>query len=95
MSNLTYYVDSLKSSLKPGALPVKTDDFFPYIENPHVAWTGYFTSKPNFKYFIRKASIFYNAAKLILIEHLIKNKFDIIDEVNEALLGLEQELGIV
>jgi len=56
-------------------LKSKTDDFFPYVEYPDVSWSGYFTSKPGFKYYIKKASKYYNAAKLILTEALIKNGF--------------------
>ncbi|KAH7727968.1 AMAN-1 protein [Aphelenchoides avenae] len=37
-------------------LPQKTDDFFPYASGNHSYWTGYFTSKPALKGFIRKSS---------------------------------------
>lgn len=36
-------------------LPVKTDDFFPYADQPHAYWTGYFTSRPAFKKYVRDA----------------------------------------
>ena len=29
--------------------PLKTDDFLPYADEPWAYWSGYFTSKPNFK----------------------------------------------
>ncbi|CAN7940010.1 unnamed protein product, partial [Ixodes hexagonus] len=32
---------------------VKHDDFFPYASDPHSYWTGYFTSRPAFKYLDR------------------------------------------
>ncbi|CAN7943346.1 unnamed protein product, partial [Ixodes pacificus] len=32
---------------------VKYDDFFPYASDPHSYWTGYFTSRPAFKYLDR------------------------------------------
>lgn len=35
-------------------LPVKKDDFFPYADQPNYFWTGYFSSRPNFKYYIRQ-----------------------------------------
>lgn len=33
--------------------PNKTDDFFPYASDPHAYWTGYFTSRPAFKFLDR------------------------------------------
>lgn len=35
--------------------PEKTDDFFPHANDVHSYWTGYFTSRPTFKDFIRWA----------------------------------------
>ena len=34
--------------------PLKTDDFFPYANVPHGFWTGYFTSRPALKGYIRE-----------------------------------------
>lgn len=31
----------------------KTDDFFPYADDPHAFWTGYFTSRPALKFYER------------------------------------------
>ncbi|XP_075234905.1 lysosomal alpha-mannosidase-like [Lycorma delicatula] len=37
--------------------PVKdNDDFFPYGSDDHSYWTGYFTSRPNLKYFVYKGN---------------------------------------
>jgi len=36
--------------------PVKTDDYFPYADGPTSYWTGYFTSRPALKYYVRKSS---------------------------------------
>jgi lysosomal alpha-mannosidase len=33
--------------------PTKTDDFFPYASDPHAYWTGYFSSRPTYKGYIR------------------------------------------
>lgn len=38
--------------------PTKQDDFFPYSSDPHAFWTGYFTSRPNSKYFERRGNNF-------------------------------------
>ncbi|EFO28369.2 hypothetical protein LOAG_00101 [Loa loa] len=37
-------------------LPRKLDDFFPYASGDHSYWTGFFTSRPSFKGFIRQSS---------------------------------------
>lgn len=36
--------------------PTKSDDFFPYSNDPHSYWTGYFTSRPSFKGMVRKTN---------------------------------------
>ncbi|KAM3925843.1 lysosomal alpha-mannosidase [Leptodactylus fuscus] len=38
--------------------PVKTDDFFPYADGPHMFWTGYFTSRAGFKRYERLSNNF-------------------------------------
>lgn len=43
--------------------PVKTDDFFPYADKPNAYWTGYFTSRPGFKGYVRMMSGYYLAAR--------------------------------
>lgn len=34
----------------------KTDDFFPYASIPFVYWTGFYTSRPAFKFYERYAN---------------------------------------
>lgn len=41
--------------------PVKTDDGFPYSDNDNAYWTGYFTSRPTDKIYIRDASRQYHS----------------------------------
>ena len=36
----------------------KTDDFFPYASQPHTFWTGYFTSRPALKGYVRMCNNF-------------------------------------
>ncbi|KAL4419672.1 hypothetical protein ABPG75_006770 [Micractinium tetrahymenae] len=43
--------------------PLKEDDFFPYADNPHAFWTGYFTSRPASKGYIRAATSYLQAAR--------------------------------
>lgn len=40
---------------------VKTDDGFPYSDNVNSYWTGYFTSRPTDKIYIRDASRQYHS----------------------------------
>lgn len=43
--------------------PLKTGDFFPYADRENAYWTGYFTSRPAFKGYVRKMSAYYLAAR--------------------------------
>ena len=43
---------------KPRGWTVKTDDFFPYAYAPNSFWTGFFTSRPSFKYYGRLGDSF-------------------------------------
>jgi lysosomal alpha-mannosidase len=53
--------------------PTKNDDFFPYASDNHAYWTGYFTSRPNSKRFIREASSWLQFAKQLTSRTLIKD----------------------
>ncbi|KAG9442660.1 hypothetical protein H6P81_018514 [Aristolochia fimbriata] len=43
--------------------PLKTEDYFPYADSPNAYWTGYFTSRPSFKGYVRFLSGYYLAAR--------------------------------
>ncbi|XP_034706706.1 probable alpha-mannosidase At5g13980 isoform X6 [Vitis riparia] len=43
--------------------PIKTDDFFPYADSANAYWTGYFTSRPAIKRYVRMMSGYYLAAR--------------------------------
>ncbi|KAL4192151.1 hypothetical protein AMTRI_Chr06g170820 [Amborella trichopoda] len=43
--------------------PLKTEDFFPYADRANAYWTGYFTSRPAFKRYVRVMSGYYMAAR--------------------------------
>ena len=50
-STPSIYLDALHQAGETWS--VKTDDFFPYANNPWSYWTGYFTSRPAFKGYVR------------------------------------------
>ncbi|MCL7038410.1 hypothetical protein MKW94_014475 [Papaver nudicaule] len=43
--------------------PLKTGDFFPYADRANSYWTGYFTSRPALKRYVRMLSGYYLAAR--------------------------------
>ncbi|KAJ8772488.1 hypothetical protein K2173_027665 [Erythroxylum novogranatense] len=43
--------------------PLKTDDYFPYADTENAYWTGYFTSRPALKGYVRTLSGYYLAAR--------------------------------
>ncbi|XP_064458721.1 lysosomal alpha-mannosidase-like [Ornithodoros turicata] len=47
--------------------PEYDDDFFPYADRADAYWTGYFTSRPNFKFFARQANGFLAACKQLKV----------------------------
>jgi len=63
-------------------------DFFPYADGPHQFWTGYFTSRPAFKRYVRSQSSFMNAVRQI--QATSARSFAGV----ERLLTLEQAMGV-
>lgn len=47
--------------------PTKSDDFFPYASGNHSYWTGYFTSRPTLKGYVRKTNSFLQVWKMDII----------------------------
>ena len=43
------------NSVKSQKYPVNNHDFFPYADMPNAYWTGYFTTRPAHKGFIKSA----------------------------------------
>lgn len=41
----------------------KQDDFFPYADHPHAVWSGYFTSRPALKGYVRAMSAYLQACR--------------------------------
>ncbi|KAF8400067.1 hypothetical protein HHK36_015942 [Tetracentron sinense] len=64
--NALYSTPSLYTDAKYAtneSWPVKIDDFFPYADDVNAYWTGYFTSRPAFKRYVRMMSGYYLAAR--------------------------------
>ncbi|MED6160733.1 hypothetical protein PIB30_054120 [Stylosanthes scabra] len=64
--NALYSTPSLYTDAKNTAnqsWPLKTDDYFPYADGENAYWTGYFTSRPAFKRYVRMLSGYYLAAR--------------------------------
>ncbi|KAJ6403836.1 hypothetical protein OIU84_012101 [Salix udensis] len=64
--NALYSTPSIYTDVKYAAdeeWPLKTEDFFPYADHPNAYWTGYFTSRPAFKGYVRLMSGYYLAAR--------------------------------
>ncbi|CAN1243890.1 Alpha-mannosidase At3g26720 [Linum perenne] len=64
--NVLYSTPSMYTDAKHAAdeeWPLKTGDFFPYADHPNAYWTGYFTSRPAFKGYVRTMSGYYLAAR--------------------------------
>ncbi len=63
-------------------------DFFPYADGPHQFWTGYFTSRPAAKRYVREQSAFHNAVRQM--QSLAGKDLAGVD----ALLRFEEALGV-
>ncbi|KAK4747701.1 hypothetical protein SAY87_014287 [Trapa incisa] len=64
--NAFYSTPSIYTDAKYAAneeWPLKFDDYFPYADNPNAYWTGYFTSRPALKGYIRAMGAYYLAAR--------------------------------
>ncbi|KAL5819121.1 hypothetical protein ACOSQ4_022963 [Xanthoceras sorbifolium] len=64
--NALYSTPSIYTDAKNAAntsWPLKTDDYFPYADRENAYWTGYFTSRPGLKRYIRMLSGYYLAAR--------------------------------
>ena len=62
-STPTQYLQAkLKSNI---TWSLKIDDLFPYSDSPHSYWTGFYTSRPALKHYVRFNSVFLQTARQI------------------------------
>ncbi|KAJ0974238.1 hypothetical protein J5N97_016203 [Dioscorea zingiberensis] len=60
-STPSIYIDAKNAANQ--SWPLKVDDYFPYADSANAYWTGYFTSRPTFKRYVRMLSGYYLAAR--------------------------------
>ncbi|KAJ6797677.1 alpha-mannosidase [Iris pallida] len=60
-STPSIYVDAKNAANE--SWPLKTDDYFPYADSANAYWTGYYTSRPSFKRYVRMMSGYFLAAR--------------------------------
>ncbi|KAM6583976.1 hypothetical protein CsatB_010978 [Cannabis sativa] len=64
--NALYSTPSIYTDAKHAAdeyWPLKSEDYFPYADKQNAYWTGYFTSRPALKGYVRVTSAYYLAAR--------------------------------
>ena len=100
-STPTQYFDSV---LKSGVNFEKHSnyDFFPYADNAHCYWTGYFTSRANLKGLIKQLGLYINITNRLLFEifmendkNKIKNNKKIIEKTIECIYLARGNLGVL
>jgi len=99
-STPSQYFDSV---LKSGATFEKHSnyDFFPYADNAHCYWTGYFSSRANLKGLIKQLGLYINITNRLLFEVFMneKNKITqnkkIIEKTIECVYFAREKLGVL
>ncbi|CAD7086199.1 unnamed protein product [Hermetia illucens] len=75
--------------------PRKTHDFFPYDSDPTAFWTGYFTSRPDLKYFERKGNHFLQVCKQLTATALRDENPSTTSPLMSRLQLLQDAMGIM
>ncbi|KAK7262969.1 hypothetical protein RJT34_30552 [Clitoria ternatea] len=73
--NAFYSTPSIYTNAKNSAKqtwPLKTEDYFPYADSQNAYWTGYYTSRPAFKRYVRMLSGYHLATRQL--EYLVGKK---------------------
>ncbi|XP_030535906.1 alpha-mannosidase [Rhodamnia argentea] len=85
-STPSIYVDA--KNAENVSWPLKTDDYLPYADRKDAYWTGFFTSRPALKRYVRMLSGYYLAARQL--EFLVGRRSS-----GPSTYGLGDALGIV
>ena len=76
-------------------------DFFPYADNAHCYWTGYFSTRPNMKGLIKQLGLYLNILNRLLFEiyigykDIMNDNKDLINEAIEGVYFAREKLGIL
>ncbi|KAM7251764.1 hypothetical protein ACFE04_023647 [Oxalis oulophora] len=94
--NAFYSTPSIYTDAKYAAdeqWPLKTEDFFPYADRANAFWTGYFTSRPALKRYVRMMSGYLLAARQLEFFSR-RSKGPNTDSLTDALAILQHHDGI-
>lgn len=79
--------------------PPKSDDFFPYADQSHSFWTGYFTSRVALKGFVRDFGRFIQTTRKHISELKMVNSSAIVrssaKQIESTIFGMEMAMGIL
>lgn len=77
--------------------PTKSDDMFPYSDGPDAYWTGYYSSRPNRKEYIRRGSHNLHASAQLYSEKLLDQTVDKQSEsdILESFWGMMDVMGVL
>jgi alpha-mannosidase len=91
-STPSIYVDSKHAANE--TWPLKTGDFFPYADAAHSYWTGYFSSRPALKRYVRKLTGYLQAARQL--EFMVGKQFSgpNTDSLEDAVAILQHHDGV-
>ncbi|KAL5264156.1 hypothetical protein ACHWQZ_G005288 [Mnemiopsis leidyi] len=87
-STPSQYMDAVLKSI--GALQNKTDDLFPYADGPHSYWTGYFTSRPALKGYVRDCNNVLQVCKHVEAAAEAEEKLGASSELLRLAMGVSQ-----
>lgn len=79
--------------------PLKTDDFWPYADNAHAYWTGYFVSRVAIKGIVKEAGRFLQSVRTLFALAQINDNSEYVAELRNKMqakiAGLEEAMGVL
>ena len=92
-STPSIYTRAVAKNNKDLQFPTKYDDLLPLFSDPGNAWTGFFTSRANYKDYERKTSRLSHAAQQLYAEELVRE--DNAQMVKESLMANYEMLNSI